>query len=129
MSDIFTKRLVELMEEKDISQVELSRLVGTTNVTISRYINDKRKPRIEIVAKIANVLGTSIDYLLGYSNEKNFSNYKVNKKYSSLYSELDKIHRTISKKQLSNEQILIIEKLLESNNNFISNIDKKEKNA
>lgn len=129
MSDIFTKRLVELMEEKDISQVELSRLVGTTNVTISRYINDKRKPRIEIVAKIANVLGTSIDYLLGYSNEKNFSNYKVNKKYSSLYSELDKIHRTISKKQLSNEQILIIEKLLESNNNFISNIDEKEKNA
>lgn len=129
MSDIFTKRLVELMEEKDISQVELSRLVGTTNVTISRYINDKRKPRIEIVAKIANVLGTSIDYLLGYSNEKTFSNYKVNKKYISLYSELDKIHRTISKKQLSNEQILIIEKLLESNNNFISNIDEKEKNA
>ena len=55
MSDIFTKRLVELMEEKDISQVELSRLVGTTNVTISRYINDKRKPRIEIVGEVVKL--------------------------------------------------------------------------
>ena len=68
MQDIFIKRLVELMEEKDMSQVELSRLIGTTNVTISRYISGERKPRIEIVVKIAETLGCSVDYLLGITD-------------------------------------------------------------
>ena len=34
MQKIFIKRLIELMEEKDMTQCELANLIGTTNVTI-----------------------------------------------------------------------------------------------
>lgn len=133
MQDIFIRRLVELMEEKDMSQIELSRLVGTTNVTISRYISGERKPRIEIVGKIAEVLGCSVDYLLGISDIKNFTERKftaskVDVHYMSIYNKLNEISKIISNKQLSDEQILIIEKLLDTNQEFISKFDSKEKN-
>lgn len=64
MQEAFRKRLIELLEEKDMTQLALSELVGTTNVTISRYISGERSPRLEIVVKIAEVLEVSTDYLL-----------------------------------------------------------------
>lgn len=63
---MFIRRLTELMEEKDLTQIELANQVGITNVTISRYLSGERKPRIEIVTKLAEVLNTTVDYLLGY---------------------------------------------------------------
>jgi len=69
--DLFIKRLQELLDDKDITQRELAQRIGVTEVTISRYLNGERKPRIEIISKIAEVLGVSIDYLLGYSDIRN----------------------------------------------------------
>lgn len=69
---MFIRRLTELMEEKDLTQIELANKVGITNVTISRYLSGERKPRIEIVTKLAEVLNTTVDYLLGYKT-KTFS--------------------------------------------------------
>lgn len=62
---MFIQRLTQLMEEKDLTQVELAEKIGITNVTISRYLSGERKPRIEIVAKLAKELNTTVDYLLG----------------------------------------------------------------
>ncbi len=77
--DIFIKRLQELLDEKDMTQRELAERIGVTEVTISRYINGERKPRIDIIGKIAEVFGVSIDYLLGYSNIRNpYNNVKSN---------------------------------------------------
>ena len=71
---MFIRRLTMLMEEKDLTQTELASKIGITNVTISRYLSGERKPRIEIVTKLAEVLGTTIDYLLG--SEKKTENVK-----------------------------------------------------
>lgn len=58
-------RIYKLMEEKGLNQRELADRVGTTEVTISRYLNDSNKsPRVEILARIAKVLGESIEYLI-----------------------------------------------------------------
>lgn len=73
----FVKRLQILLEEKNINQKELANYVGVTEVTISRYMNGERKPRIEIVNKIAEVLDTTTDYLLGRSDAKNPEENKV----------------------------------------------------
>ena len=62
---LFVQRLSQLMEEKNLTQVELAEKIGITNVTISRYLSGERKPRVEIVAKLANVLDTTVDFLLG----------------------------------------------------------------
>lgn len=107
------------MEEEDLSQVALAEKIGTTNVTISRYISGQRKPRTEIVAKIASVFGTSIDYLLGFSSVRNYTNRKVNENLLSLQEEFEKLDLVDSKKELSNSQIEIIKKLIEANKDFI----------
>lgn len=65
---IFVRRLTQLMEEYDLTQIELAEKIGTTNVTISRYLSGERKPRVEIVAKLAKELNTTVDFLLGNSD-------------------------------------------------------------
>ena len=65
---LFIRRLTQLMEEKNFTQVELAEKIGITNVTISRYLSGERKPRVEIVAKLAKELNTTVDYLLGNSD-------------------------------------------------------------
>lgn len=69
--EIFRQRLQMLLDEKNINQKELAELSGVTEVTISRYMNGFRKPRIEIANKIAQVLNTTTDYLLGNSDIRN----------------------------------------------------------
>lgn len=66
---MFIRRLTQLMEDKDLTQIELADKAGVTNVTISRYLSGERKPRIEIVTKLAEVLNTTVDYLLGYESK------------------------------------------------------------
>lgn len=129
MQDIFIRRLIELMEEKNMTQLELSRLAGTTNVTISRYITGQRKPRIEIVAKIAEVLETSIDYLLGFSNTKNFTASKDNVNLIRIQKKLASLELLNSKNELSDSQIIMIEKLLDANKDFIKQLKDTSKEA
>ena len=121
MQDIFVKRLVALMEEINLTGLELSKMVGTTNVTISRYINGQRKPRLEIVVKIAEALETSTDYLLGYSDTKNFTKSKTSN-VSKIYNKLEDLDLLNSNKELSDAQIAIIEKLLDANQDFIKHL-------
>lgn len=128
MQDIFIKRLVELMEEKNINQLELSKLVGTTNVTISRYISGQRKPRLEIIAKIAEVLNTSIDYLLGFSDIKNFTTSKSSNLFK-LQNKLKSLGLLNSNYELTDSQIQIIEKLIEENKNLFNLLDDNSKEA
>lgn len=61
----FIKKLSILLEEKNITQRELAEKINVTEVTISRYLSGERSPRIEIVSKIAEFFGVSIDFLLG----------------------------------------------------------------
>ena len=48
-----------------MSQIELGKALGAGNVTISQYEKGTRKPDNEMLVKIANFFGVSIDYLLG----------------------------------------------------------------
>lgn len=43
-------------------------MVGISKSTLGYYENDKRMPDIEILARIANVLNVSADYLIGRTN-------------------------------------------------------------
>jgi transcriptional regulator with XRE-family HTH domain len=102
--DIFIKRLQELLDEKDMTQRELAEKIGVTEVTISRYINGERKPRIDIIGKIAEVFGVSIDYLLEYSNIRNpYNNVKTNDQKSE--NEDDEL--------MSEEDLYVIEQFKE----------------
>lgn len=64
----FDKRLTELRKKRGISQDELAKKLGTHGPAIGRYERGIAKPTIEVAAKLASILGVSLDYLVGNSD-------------------------------------------------------------
>jgi transcriptional regulator with XRE-family HTH domain len=58
-------RLKIMRESRGLSQNDLERAVGVSNVQISRYESGKSEPSLDIVAKFAKSLDVTADYLLG----------------------------------------------------------------
>lgn len=114
----FSYRLTVLLDEHNMSQTQLAKKVGTTNVTICRYINGERIPRIDLVSRIASVFNVSLDYLLGISENVDAENLTKNQDVDiailmkSLYSLDGNTH-------LSKKQIEMIKTLLLANKDFI----------
>lgn len=114
----FSYRLTVLLDEHNMSQTQLAKKVGTTNVTICRYINGERIPRIDVASKIASVFNVSLDYLLGISESVDTDNLTKNQDVDiailmkSLYSLDGNTH-------LSKKQIQMIKTLLLANKDFI----------
>ena len=63
-------RINSALAQKGILQKDLASLLGVTDNTISYYCSGKRKPNLEQIVQIANILGVSTDYLLGRSDIK-----------------------------------------------------------
>lgn len=70
------KRLRALREEKNITQEELGKILGTSHVTIGRYENGERIPKLDILIDLANYFDVSLDYLLFRSDKKEVSSNK-----------------------------------------------------
>lgn len=56
-------RIMTLLKEKHIAQKDLAMMVGVTESALSRYINNEREPKVEVLANIATALDTTMDYL------------------------------------------------------------------
>lgn len=127
-ADKFSYRLLSLMEEYNLTQKKLAEQVGTTNVTISRYINGDREPRLEIATRLANVFNVSIDYLLGNTENKeiNLDNGNI---YLDLANTLIKLYKLAPNEKLTHEQIESAKKLLLAGKDLIIPNRNKKKNA
>jgi transcriptional regulator with XRE-family HTH domain len=66
----FGSRLKELREEANLSLEQLAERFGTSRQVFWRYENNQREPEYEILVRIADYFGVSIDYLLGRANER-----------------------------------------------------------
>ena len=64
MDKLFGERLASIIKEKRISQKELANAVGVTEAALSHYIKGDRIPRSCTLAKIAELLGTTSDFLM-----------------------------------------------------------------
>lgn len=62
-------RLRELRTRKKLSQEGLADLIGVRGQQVWRYEKGTQTPTAEIITKLAAVLGTSADYLLGISDD------------------------------------------------------------
>lgn len=61
----FGSRLRDIRKQKDLSQSELARTLDTNHSVIGKYERDEVKPSIDVVKKLAAMLGTTSAYLLG----------------------------------------------------------------
>lgn len=62
---VFAKRLGELLDDQDVSQVRLAKAMETTPQAISSYVKGKTTPDYDMLCNIAEYLGVTTDYLLG----------------------------------------------------------------
>jgi transcriptional regulator with XRE-family HTH domain len=61
----FGKRLTEVRKNKNLSQEDLAKHLGTKSPVIGRYERDEMKPSIDTANKLAEFLQVSLDYLTG----------------------------------------------------------------
>ena len=74
---MFSNRVKELLEQKKLTQKDLSRLSNVAEASLCRYMKGETKPRIDVVHNIAKALGVSEAYLLGETDEYIVENPKV----------------------------------------------------
>lgn len=64
MTETIGDRIAILLKKSKYNQKELASLVGVTEATMSRYMNNERVPKAEIIANLATALHTTSDYLI-----------------------------------------------------------------
>ena len=69
--NLFAQRLKQKREERGISQAELARRVGVGSDSYNKYERAGIQPSFETLTNLAMCLGTSVDYLLGNSENPN----------------------------------------------------------
>jgi len=69
--DSFGKKIAALRKEMKISQTELAKKINTSVSVISRYERDEMTPSIDAAKKLADILQTTVGYLLGETQQQN----------------------------------------------------------
>lgn len=64
------KRIKEVCKENNLTQIELAKLLGTTQSTVSAYINGKITILTPFALQIAKTYNISLDWLCGRCNKK-----------------------------------------------------------
>jgi len=59
------ERIRELREEKELSQMKLSKAVGITQAAIARYELNLTEPKASDIKKLCDFFGVTSDYLIG----------------------------------------------------------------
>ena len=66
---VLRKRITEIREKHGLSQAELAQEAGITPAAISQIEKGSRFPTIPVLHRIANVLGVSLDFLIGKTDK------------------------------------------------------------
>ena len=61
---MFKDKIKELMKKKGISQRELANVIQINESAMSRYLSGERRPRTDIMAKLARYFDISMEELL-----------------------------------------------------------------
>lgn len=68
---VIIMRLKDLREDNDVKQKELAEYLNIKQNTYSQYENGKREIPLDTLCKLADYYNTSIDYLIGRTNNPN----------------------------------------------------------
>lgn len=64
------KNLRLLREEKGMSQKQLADCIGVSQQSINKYENHNVEPDIGALIRIADCFSTSVDYIIGHTEER-----------------------------------------------------------
>ena len=81
-------RLKSLRQEKGLTQKEVAKLIGTTDVSIGRYEMDARVPKADILNSLAKLYDVEIDYLLTGKQTKEYESALNNRDKKDIEKDL-----------------------------------------
>lgn len=102
----FHERLRATRIEKGYTQEQLAKAIGVTKSTMAKYDRGELEPNVKNIKKIAQVLGVSVDYLLGEDHAERAKSIKL---LFELYRDIAKEYGLISEeeyKNMSNDKML-----------------------
>ena len=67
---IIYQRIRDLREDKELSQTKMGRILGMSQTGYSKYETGENDVPTGILIKLADFHQTSVDYILGRTNEK-----------------------------------------------------------
>ena len=114
----FGSRLIFAREKKGLNQKKLSELLEITPTRLNYWEKDKREPDVEMIKKIANILDTTGDFLLGLEDYEG-KNYNIKDKQEllNLYNKLNTLGQE--------KAIERVEELTQIDKYTINNIDEE----
>lgn len=65
-------RIKKLREEFNMTQQDLANKLKSSKSVIGLYENETRKPSMEVLIRLSEIFGCSIDYLLGKTDVRNY---------------------------------------------------------
>ena len=65
MNNKFRERLVKALADKNISQLELSKMIGMSQSVVNNWCTGKREPSLNALCAICKALGESAGFLIG----------------------------------------------------------------
>lgn len=66
----FSQRLRQLRNDKHLTQAQVAERVGVTASMVSSYETDIRLPSFEVMIRLADLFGVTVDYLLCRQNKR-----------------------------------------------------------
>jgi len=63
-------RLRDLREDRDLNQTQIAQMLGMSQTGYSKYETGENDIPTQVLIRLAKFYGTSVDYLLGLTNER-----------------------------------------------------------
>lgn len=74
MKQMLGERIYELRKKRGLTQAQLGDFVGVSNKAVSKWETDEANPEINLIPKIAQALGVSVNCLFGGEDQQAQSN-------------------------------------------------------
>lgn len=115
---MFGERLKIALQNKKLSQVDLSKELGFTSAAINRWCQNITQPDNPTIVKIAQYLGVSTDFLLGNDKESNTKDEILREKLA-LKKALVNAGYMKDDEDLTDEELERLMKFVKNNKDFI----------
>ncbi len=116
----FSENFRFLLDNSDISQIELAKMLGFTPQAVSKWYKGKNEPDTKTIVKIANIFNVSTDYLLGNKKEITSRDEEM-VEIKILTKVLQKSGYINDNEDLTNEEFLKLIKFIKANKDFLKN--------
>lgn len=118
---MFGEKLKQARKNKGIRQLELAKLLNTTNTSVSNWENNFSRPDLDMIKKMCSILGVSANYFLEIDDNNELSTEE--KQLIELYRVMDNQGKEVLNYILKQEEKRI--KIYKDLENSISKMQNK----